>query len=225
VDGWQERRASFGSVAVDYAALRPGYPADVVPFLLGTAPRRVLDLGAGTGLLALALAPLVAEVTAVDISRRMLERLSQHAAEAGVDNITPLVADLRSLPLPDASMTLVVSNYAFHHLDDAGKELALSEARRVLAPEGRLVVCDMMFSLSLQGRDRRVVLEKVRALARRGPAGLVRIGRNAARLAAGRWEHPASADTWDQMLRERHFEDVRVEILAHEAGLASARRP
>ncbi|NEK94668.1 SAM-dependent methyltransferase, partial [Modestobacter muralis] len=49
--GWQELRTSFGGVAAEYAALRPGYPADVVPFLLGPAPRRVLDLGAGTGLL------------------------------------------------------------------------------------------------------------------------------------------------------------------------------
>ena len=51
MDGWQERRASFGAVAADYAALRPGYPADAVAFLLGDRPLRVLDLGAGTGLL------------------------------------------------------------------------------------------------------------------------------------------------------------------------------
>jgi len=42
-----ERATSFGSVAADYAALRPGYPADAVAFLLGDSPRRVLDLGAG----------------------------------------------------------------------------------------------------------------------------------------------------------------------------------
>ena len=45
------RALSFGSVAAEYAALRPGYPADAVAFLAGDEPRRVLDLGAGTGLL------------------------------------------------------------------------------------------------------------------------------------------------------------------------------
>jgi tRNA1(Val) A37 N6-methylase TrmN6 len=50
----RDRRAgSFGAVAADYAAWRPGYPAEVVAFLAGgsSTPRRVLDLGAGTGLL------------------------------------------------------------------------------------------------------------------------------------------------------------------------------
>ena len=138
----------------------------------------VVDLGAGTGLLTLALAPHVQELVAVDISERMLERLDDTAAADGVDNVEPLVADLRRLPLKDESATLVVSNYAFHHLDDSGKELALAEARRILQPGGRLVICDMMFSLSLDARDRRLVWEKVKAMLKRGPAGVVRIFRN-----------------------------------------------
>ena len=69
----------------------------------------------------------------------------------------------------------VISALAIHHLDDAGKELALSEARRVLRPGGRLVLCDMMFSLSLEQRDRRLVIEKVAGLLKRGPRGLIRI--------------------------------------------------
>ncbi len=48
---WDARRASFGSVAADRAALRPGHPADAVASRLGGAPLRVLDLGAGAGLL------------------------------------------------------------------------------------------------------------------------------------------------------------------------------
>jgi len=191
-------------------------------------PRRddiVVDLGAGTGLLALALAPCVATVVAVDISERMLERLDVGAAADGIDNLTTLEADLRRLPLEDESATLVVSNYAFHHLDDAGKELALSEARRILRPGGRLVVCDMMFSLSLDARDRRLVFEKVVAMLRRGPAGVVRILKNAGRVVAGRWEQPAPPETWERMLAARGFEDVRVELLEHEAAIAVARRP
>ena len=189
------------------------------------ADDRVIDLGAGTGLLALALAPQVAEVIAVDISSRMLERLEAHADADGARNVVPIAADLRTLPLADASATLVVSNYAFHHLDHPGKELALAEARRVLEPGGRLIVCDMMFSLSLDPRDRRLIAQKLGALARRGPAGLVRIARNAGRVVAGRWEQPAPPEAWKRMLTDRGFEEISVELLEHEAGIAVARRP
>jgi hypothetical protein len=87
------------------------------------------------------------------------------------------------------------------------------------------VICDMMFAISLAPRDRRLVWEKVVALLRRGPAGAVRILRNAVRLAAGRWEQPAPPATWEEMLVARGFEQVRVELLAHEAAVAVARRP
>jgi ubiquinone/menaquinone biosynthesis C-methylase UbiE len=191
-------------------------------------PRRddcVVDLGAGTGLLALALAPSVRELVAVDISERMLGRLDDAAVADGVHNVETLVADLRRLPLADESATLVVSNYAFHHLDDAGKELALAETRRILRPGGRLVICDMMFSLSLEPRDRKLVWEKVVALLKLGPAGVVRILRNAGRILAGRWEQPAPPQTWEEMLLARGFEEVRIELLGHEAAVAVARRP
>jgi ubiquinone/menaquinone biosynthesis C-methylase UbiE len=220
---WDERVDTWDEVAESdaFRALRDR----VVELAELRVDDEVVDLGAGTGLLALAIAPAVAEVVAVDISERMLERLEDRAATDGVRNLRTLEADLRQLPLDDESATLVVSNYAFHHLDDAGKELALSEARRILRPGGRLVVCDMMFSLSLESRDRRLVLEKVVAMLRRGPAGVLRILKNAARLVAGRWEQPARPETWEQMLTARGFEDVRVELLEHEAAIAVARRP
>jgi ubiquinone/menaquinone biosynthesis C-methylase UbiE len=221
--GWDERVEAWEEVAASatFLAIR-----DRIIELAEPRPDdHAVDLGAGTGLLALALAPRVQELTAVDISERMLERLDDRAAADGVNNVEPLVADLRSLPLEDECATLVVSNYAFHHLDDQGKELALAEARRILRPGGRLVVCDMMFSLSFEPRDRRLVWEKIRGLLRRGPAGVVRIFRNGARVVAGRWEQPASPQSWEAMLAARGFEQVRIELLAHEAAVAVARRP
>jgi ubiquinone/menaquinone biosynthesis C-methylase UbiE len=119
----------------------------------------------------------------------------------------------------------VVSNYAFHHLDDPGKEIALAEARRVLEPGGRLIICDMMFALSFEPRDRRLITQKLRLLARRGPAGVLRIARNAGRVLTRRWEQPAPAATWERMLSDRGFNDVSIELLENEAGIAAARRP
>ena len=185
----------------------------------------VLDLGAGTGLLTLALAPRVHAVAAIDASPPMLTRLRERADDANYQNVTTTVADVRSLPLPDCAFTLVVSNYAFHHLDHAGKGLALSEARRVLRPGGRLVIGDMMFALSLRPRDRRLIAGKIIAIARRGPAGAVRLARNAARLGMGRWEHPESPESWASLLAERHFADISILPLAHEGGIATAHRP
>jgi len=215
VDAWEEVAATDA-----FGVLRDRVVREAAP----RRGDRVLDLGAGTGLVTLALAPL-ANVTALDISRHMLERLDAHAVADGVANVDLVAGDMRSLPFDDETFDVVVSNYAFHHLDDPGKELSLSEARRVLVPGGRLVVCDMMFSLSLKPRDRRLVLYKLRAIAARGPAGLLRIVRNAGRVATGRWERPASPETWERLLTERHFADVRIELLKEEAGLATASRP
>ena len=220
---WDERVEAWEEVAASptFLAIR-----DRIVEL--AEPRRddcVVDLGAGTGLLTLAFAPLVRQVVAVDISERMLDRLDDAAAADGVRNVEPFVADLRRLPLEDESATLVVSNYAFHHLDNAGKELALAEVRRILRPGGRLVICDMMFSLSLERRDRQLVWDKVTTLLKRGPAGVARILRNAGRLLVGRWEQPATPETWEEMLEARGFANVRIELLAHEAAVAVARRP
>jgi ubiquinone/menaquinone biosynthesis C-methylase UbiE len=221
--GWDERVEAWEEVAASGAFLT--IRDRIVELAEPQGDDVAVDLGAGTGLLALALAPRVRELVAVDISERMLERLDDAAAADGIHNVEPVVADLRRLPLEDESATLVVSNYAFHHLDDPGKELALAEARRILRPGGRLVICDMMFSISFDRRDRRLVWEKVVAMLRRGPAGVVRLLRNGARLIAGRWEQPATPTAWEEMLVARGFEQVRIELLAHEAAVAVARRP
>jgi ubiquinone/menaquinone biosynthesis C-methylase UbiE len=190
------------------------------------ADQTVVDVGCGTGLLALAFAERVARVWAIDSSPAMIEYLRVKASSADLENIETVVASAVSLPLVDEVADLVISNYCLHELPQAGKERALGEAMRVLKPGGRLVIGDMMFSLNpMQRRDRRVVVDKLRQLASRGLPGAWRLLKNAARLLAGRWEYPANAEWWREALQRAGFQHVSIETLDHEGGIATAAAP
>ena len=191
------------------------------------SPRdRVIDVGAGTGLLALGIAPTVNDVRAVDISPAMTDYLRRQATELGLDNVEPITATAVDLPLPDGSATVVVSNYVYHHLSDADKEDGIAEAFRVLRPGGRLVVGDMMFRPALADeRTRRIVGAKILALLRRGPAGVWRLIKNAFRYLTGSWEQPADPEWWRQALVRVGFEQIDVQPLEHEGGIVSATKP
>jgi SAM-dependent methyltransferase len=127
-DVWDVRRRSFGGVAQQYAQLRPGYPADAVAFLLGGRPRRVLDLGAGTGKLTEQLLAAGHEVVSVDPSAEMLAELTRRLPQ-----VEAAVGGAEDLPLPPASVDAVVAGQAAHWFDPAR---SAPELRRVLRPGG-----------------------------------------------------------------------------------------
>ena len=125
---WRRRRTSFGSVAVGYAAHRPDYPADAVAFLVGARPRRVLDLGAGTGLLTGVLLAAGHEVVAVAPAEPMLAQLRARHPE-----VPTHVGDAEAIPLPASSVDAVLAGQAAHWFDP---EPAAVQLRRVLRPGG-----------------------------------------------------------------------------------------
>jgi len=184
---------------------------------------RVLDLGAGSGFLSLAMAPRVREVVAVDISDAMLERLQADAQEAGLVNVEVQVADLAALECPANSVDVIVSSYALHHLTDVDKSALVARAHEWLRPGGRLVIADMMFGRGGTARDRQILREKVIVLLRMGPGGVWRIAKNLVRFGLRRGtELPASPQFWTETVSAGGFQSVHYRPIAAEAGLVSA---
>jgi ubiquinone/menaquinone biosynthesis C-methylase UbiE len=131
---------------VNAVAMRQGQwrPRLVERALGAAAAPRILDLGCGTGEMALAIARVCpgAKLIGVDGDADVLERAAGKARAAGVElELHEALAD--RVPLPDASVDCVVSTLMFHHLVPSAKRAALAEARRVLVPGGRLLVCDI----------------------------------------------------------------------------------
>ena len=156
----------------------------------------------------------------------MCDYLATKAKSAELDNVETVVASIVSVPLVESSIDVVISNYCFHHLDEAGKITALEEVHRLLAPGGRLVIGDMMFSPTFaDSRSRVVVRQKVRAMLSKGVPGAMRLARNGARYITGRWERPADPDWWRGALSGLGFSEVEVDVLPHEGGIATARKP
>ena len=125
---------------------------------------RALDIGCGTGVAARALARRGVQVTGIDRSPDFIAAARRFAAEEGV---APefRVADAHAPPFADASFDAVVAHTLLSHAADPARVLA--EARRVLAPGGRLVVFDGDYaSLTWACADAEAGRRMDRALAR-----------------------------------------------------------
>lgn len=214
-DAWEDHAsAALGSVI--QAVL-----SEVGPDRIGVA----VDVGCGGGALTIPLAARTATVVAVDISTNMITRLHERAAEAGVANIDARVVSIEELDFPPASVDLVVSNYALHHLRDRDKQALVQKVALWLRPGGRLVIGDMMLGRGLTRDDRRVFAGKVKVLAKRGPAGWWRVAKNGWRLMTRTVERPVPMAAWARMLESAGFVAVTAKRVVAEAGIVSGTRP
>lgn len=131
----------FAGTAADYAAFRPAYPAALLERVRAAAapgsPSRLVDLGCGTGELAVPLSAYVDECRALDVSPEMLRHGRERARRAGRANIEWTQAPAEALELPDGSVSLVTVGAAFHWMD---RRLVGARALRWLRPGGSLVV-------------------------------------------------------------------------------------
>jgi SAM-dependent methyltransferase len=121
---------SFGAAAAAYDAHRPSYPAEALEWALGSTPLRVVDLGAGTGIMTRVLVGLGHEVVAVEPDERMREQLARTTP-----GVTALEGTGESIPLPDGSVDAVVCAQSYHWFEP---ERAHPEIARVLRPGGVL---------------------------------------------------------------------------------------
>jgi ubiquinone/menaquinone biosynthesis C-methylase UbiE len=103
---------------------------------------RVVDSGAGTGALALALAPLVGEVVALDLVPELLELGREAAAGSGIENVSFVEGDATRMPFDRGSFDIAACHRTLHHI--ARPELAVSELARVVRLGGRLLVIDQI---------------------------------------------------------------------------------
>ncbi len=134
----------FAAVAANYAShpVMASGPelGRMVELGVRSGAERVLDLGCGAGHTALAFAPRVAEVVAVDLAEAMLAEGRRLARERGTLNVEFRLGDVEQLALPDSSFDVVTSRFSAHHYPSPEK--ALAEVVRVLRPGGSFLLVD-----------------------------------------------------------------------------------
>ena len=150
----------------------------------------VLDLGSGAGLDVLLSAKRVSpggHAYGVDMTDEMLDVARENQRKSGLANATFLKGTIEEIPLMDASVDVVISNCVINLASDKG--VVLREAFRVLRPEGRFAVADMV------------------AIAELSPEAKKRLD-----LWAGCISGTISIDDYTTKLRDAGFRDVSFEV-------------
>ena len=124
------RDKAIRTKALELAAIRPG--------------EKVLDVGCGTGTLAIAATDVTGEageVHGVDPSPEMIDVAQKKAARSG-RHVRFQMGVIEALPYPDDEFDLVLSSLMLHHLPDDPKQKGFAEVLRVLKPGGRFLAVD-----------------------------------------------------------------------------------
>ena len=146
-NGISEIKARFDKVAAEWdsnpgrvelakavgAAIRKAVPL--------RSDMKVMDFGAGTGLLTLALLPYISSLMAVDASTEMLRVLDQKLTTLQIGNVRTLLCDFTETPLPVAEFDLIVSSMVLHHISDV--QQMFRRLQPCLRLGGRIAMADL----------------------------------------------------------------------------------
>lgn len=205
-------RPEFGRAAEDYGRFRQGFPPSLMDrlarFGIGLAGQRVVDLGTGTGTLARLFAGRRCSVIGVDPDRALLAQARRLDAASSV-HVHYVAGVAEAVPLLGSRFDAVSAGQCWHWFD---RPAAAAEARRLLAPGGRIVIAHFDW-LPLAGN---VVAETERLIQRHNPSW---------RLGGGTGIHPA----WLTDLAEAGFRDIETfsydvaAVYSHDAWLGRIR--
>jgi ubiquinone/menaquinone biosynthesis C-methylase UbiE len=143
-DRYEAVRTTFGPAAGAYTA-SAGHAdatslARVVSYASPVPTDLALDIATGAGHTALAVAPYVRSVVALDVTPEMLVETARNALQRGLTNVRVQIGVAEALPLRDASFDIVTVRTAPHHFADIAR--AVGEMARVVRVGGRVVVVD-----------------------------------------------------------------------------------
>jgi ubiquinone/menaquinone biosynthesis C-methylase UbiE len=157
-------RRQFGLHAEKYRKSRTHGDPLILDHIIGLiSPNKdaiALDVGCGGGHMTAALAAVVREIVAIDITPEMLVQTSLLTGERRLKNVELCLADADNLPFHSDVFDIVSCRIVLHHILDVGR--AIAEMARVLEKNGSLFIQDILGFDDLESRDYMDGIEKLR---------------------------------------------------------------